>query len=104
MSKLAKIQASHRLKRVAIARDHTIGVTLAGLALGYYERTKGSVPRLIDSVPIPAKAQLALVLAVVSDRLSGKAREYTKTASDGLAAIAAYEQGKAGFGEIVKGR
>ena len=104
MSKLAKIQASHRLKKMAIARDHTIGVSLAGLALGYYERSKGPVPRLVDSVPIPAKAQLALVLAVVSDRLSGKMREYTRTASDGLAAIAAYEQGKAGFGEVVRGK
>lgn len=103
-SKLAKIQAGARIKRVTMQRDHTIGVTLAGLAIGYLEKEGKSIPRIVDQIPIPGKAQWALVLAVISDRLSGKAREYTRTASDGLAAIAAYEQGKIGFQELAKGR
>jgi hypothetical protein len=104
IERVRKSAAAARAKTEIMRRRHTVMVGAMGLAIGYAEKKGKRLPRLIEAVPIPSKAQWALVAAYASDHSSGDVKEYLRAAADGLAAISGYEQGKAGFSELVSGR
>jgi hypothetical protein len=92
---LVKARASAAMKRVqdaALARRHTIAVTVLSAGVGFYEKGGKSLPSFIDGVP--AKIQMAVLAAIVADNTSGETSRYAGAMCDGMAAIVGYQFGK----------
>jgi hypothetical protein len=91
---LAKARASAAMKRVtdaALARRHTIAVTVFSAGVGFYEKGGSKLPSFINGVP--SKIQLAVIAALIADNTSGETARYAGALCDGMAAVVGYQFG-----------
>ena len=96
-----KSATAQRAKQEVTRRMDVAAAGAFGAVIGAAERAGKRLPRLVQAVPLPAKAQWALLTAYVADTQSGETRVWMHRAAVSLAAIGGYESGVAGA--IVQG-
>lgn len=102
---LAVVRSGALAKQKLFANAHRFGSPAVGFGIGYAESKGKIMPRVVDSVPIPALGQAAIVTAIIGDMIGGKSKLYLSVAADSMGAIAGYQQGRAGLaGGAVHGR